>query len=83
MILNYALVNDSSAALIDLKMLLSAFKSTRNQIQSSSLGGFRENSASRNSSGNFPEIAYEVSVEIPLAIKDEIFSEISFDTKNG
>jgi hypothetical protein len=64
-------------------MLLSAFKSTRNEIQPSSLGGFRENSAPRNSSGNSPEMAYELSVEIPLVIKDEISSEISFDTENG
>ncbi len=80
MILSCALVNYSSAALIDLTMLLSAFKGALREIQPSSLGGFRENSASTNSSGNSLEMAFEVSVEMPLVIKDEISSEISFDT---
>lgn len=83
MIINCTLVYNFSAALIDLTMLLSDFKGVRRAIQPSSLGGFRENSASANSSGNSLEMDFEVSVDMSLVIHDEISSEISFETESG
>ena len=83
MILNCVLVNDSSAALIDLTTPLSVFKGALREIQPFNLGGLIENSASTNSSGNSFEMAFEVSVGMPLVIHDVTSSEIFNETERG
>lgn len=78
MILSCVFTSASSLALTILKR---PFSRARPLIQPSSFGGMSEKPCTSNDKGNSFEVCFDCSVDTPLTSKDEISSQISFDTK--